>query len=135
MFSCIICQIIDRKLTSHKIYEDNKTLAFLDHHPSAPGHTLVSLIKHGETLLDYSPDELKELFATVQKLVSVLEKTLNCSGLSIGINHREIAGIHHLHIHLIPRFAGDGGEIIQNLVYNKPRESLEIIAEKIKRNI
>lgn len=134
MDPCIICLIIDRQLSTHRLYEDDKTIAILDHHPSAPGHTLVALKKHGETILDYPPEELKELFATVQKVICALEKTLNCSGLSIGINHREIAGIHHLHVHLMPRFKGDGGEIVQNLVYNKTAESLESIAGKIKRN-
>ncbi len=135
MDDCIICRIINNQLPSYRLYEDDKSIAFLDHHPCAPGHTLVSLKQHSETLLDYSPEELKEFMTALQKVINALEKTLNCSGLSIGINHRELAGIHHLHIHLIPRFKGDGGEIIQNLVYNNNKvESLESIAEKIKRN-
>lgn len=135
MENCLICRISGGKLPSYKFFEDNQTLAFLDHNPSAPGHTMVIVKRHGETLLDYSAEELKDLFVTVQKVVPALEKTLKCQAMSIGINHREAAGIHHLHIHLIPRFPGDGGEIIQKLVYNKPTEDLGLIAEKIKRNL
>lgn len=135
MDNCVICKIIKNEEPSFIVYENSSSLSFLDRNPSAPGHTLVTLKKHGETLLHYSAEELKDLMAAVQKVISALEKALRPSGLSIGINHRELAGIRHLHIHLIPRFPGDGAKIIQGLVYNKPKEDLKSIAEKIKKNV
>lgn len=128
---CIICKIIKKEIPSYKIFEDEDTIAFLDIYPSAPGHTMVSLKKHGLTILDYSQDELGKLWVTVQKVDKALIKSFNTKLITIGVNQFEEGGVPHLHVHLIPRWKGDGGGIIQTVVKNPPKESLEKIAEKI----
>lgn len=133
MDGCIICQIIQKKIPSYQVFEDDDTIAFLDIYPSAPGHTMVSLKKHGLTILDYNQDELGKLWHIVQKVDKALVKTFNTKLITIGINQFEEGGVPHLHIHLIPRWRNDGGEIIQTIVKNPPKESLEKILDKIKK--
>ena len=124
MDDCIICKIIKKEIPSYKIFEDEDTIVFLDIYPSAPGHTMVSLKKHGLTILDYSQDELGKLWATVQKADKALIKSFNTKLITIGVNQFEEGGVPHLHVHLIPRWKGDGGGIIQTVVKNPPKESL-----------
>ena len=131
MDDCIICKIIKKEIPSYKIFEDEDTIVFLDIYPSAPGHTMVSLKKHGLTILDYSQDELGKLWATVQKADKALIKSFNTKLITIGVNQFEEGGVPHLHVHLIPRWKGDGGGIIQTVVKNPQKESLEKIKEKI----
>ncbi|OGK31229.1 hypothetical protein A3F29_04670 [Candidatus Roizmanbacteria bacterium RIFCSPHIGHO2_12_FULL_33_9] len=131
MKDCIICKIINEEVRSYKVFEDEDTLAFLDIYPSAPGHTIVSLKKHGLTILDYSQEELGKLWLTVQKVDSALIKAFDTKLITIGINQFEEGGVPHLHVHLIPRWKNDGGGIIQTTVKNPPKESLEKIKEKI----
>ncbi len=135
MESCIFCQIVAGKSPSYKVYEDDKTLAFLDLNPSAPGHSMVILKKHGLSISDYEDNELKDLMRSVKIVDRKLQKALNCKTMTIGINQFEHGGVPHLHFHLIPRFPGDGGGIIQTIVYNRPKESLDKIADKIRNAI
>lgn len=133
--TCIFCQIIANHVPSYTVYSDANTQAFLDTRPSAPGHTVVVHKKHGATLLDYSSKELGELFGTVQKVVRALETVFGTNACSIGMNYGEIGGIHHLHVHVIPRRPGDGGGVIQSLVRMKVTEKLDTIQEKIQQSI
>jgi len=135
MKDCIICKIISDTIPSYKVYEDDDTIALLDIYPSAPGHTMVSLKKHGLTILDYSKDELGKLWLTVQKVDKALIKAFNTKLITIGINQFEEGGVPHLHVHLMPRWKDDGGGIIQSIVKNPPKESLDKIKEKITEAI
>lgn len=134
MLSCIFCQIVENKCSAYRVFEDAHTLAFLDTHPSSAGHTLVIPKKHGKTILDYTPDELAPLWKTLQTMARKLERVFRTSSLTIGINHGEISGIPHLHVHLIPRFPLDGGGIVQSVVSHPSESSLQTIREKILRD-
>lgn len=132
---CIFCDIISKQSPAHILFEDEFSIAFLDIHPSSPGHTCIVTRHHYETLLDVPLYELKPLMISVQKIIKALEKTFTTSMLTVGINHGELAGVRHLHIHAIPRYQKDGGKIIQSLVYNKGVEPLSEVARKIKEHI
>jgi histidine triad (HIT) family protein len=69
----------------------------------------------------------------VKKVAEMLSSKLKCDGLTIGINQGRASGqeVDHLHVHLMPRWHGDGGSAIQSVVNNKPKESLEEIRRKI----
>lgn len=133
MSNCIFCRILDKKEPAYIVYEDNTSLAFLDFRPSAPGHTMVIPKKHAATILDYSGEEPRNLWQAVQKVTKALELAFHTNMITIGINHGELSGVPHFHVHLIPRFPHDGGGIIQSLVYNRPKEILKEIQEKIRR--
>jgi histidine triad (HIT) family protein len=132
MESCIFCKLVNNEIPSLRVYEDDNTIAFMELNPSAPGHVMVILKKHGNNILEYSQKELGILMGSVQKVTEKIEKALQPDSLTIGINHKERRGVPHLHVHLIPRWENDKGGIIQSVVRNKPKEKREVIAEKIK---
>jgi len=135
MSTCLFCRLVQNEIPSYTVYEDERTRAFLDIEPRAPGHTMVVLKKHGITVLDYSQDELGRLFASVQKIIQALTKTFKTDVFTIGINHGEEAGVHHLHVHVIPRFPDDKGGVIQSIVKNEGKEGLLEIQKKIVSNV
>ena len=135
MDSCLFCKIIANDVPSYTVYEDEYTRAFLDIFPSTTGHVVVILKKHGWTILDYTPEELASLMATVQKIVRALTATYKTEVFTLGVNHKEPLGVHHLHIHVLPRFPDDKGGVIQLVVEKEVKEALPAVAEKIKKEI
>lgn len=132
MENCIFCKLVKKEIPVLAVYEDDATVAFLELNPSAPGHTMVILKKHGNNILEYSQDELGTLMGSVQKVAQKLEKVFEPNSITIGINHKERRGVPHLHVHLIPRWENDKGHVIQGVVANKPKETREVLAEKIR---
>ncbi len=135
MDECLFCKLIANKVPSYTVYEDQYSRAFLDIFPSTSGHVVVILKKHGWTILDYTPEELSHLMETVQKVVRALTKVYTTEVFTIGTNHKEPLGVHHLHIHVLPRFPDDKGGVIQLVVEKEVKEALPAIAEKIKKEI
>lgn len=130
---CIFCKIIKKEVPSISVFEDKDTLAFMEIFPSAQGHSMVVLRKHGVSILDYSEEELGKLMSSVKKVAAKTQKALSCDSITIGINHLERRGVPHLHVHLIPRWEKDKGGIIQSIVNNPPKEDREKIAERIRK--
>lgn len=110
MEECVFCKLAKGQIPATKVYEDTKTLAFLDIYPSAKGHTLVIPKKHYPTLLEIPELELKELIAVVQKTGAAVMKGTSAQGFNVIQNNKEAAGqvIHHIHFHIIPRTERDG---------------------------
>ncbi len=131
---CIFCKVVRKEAPSLSIYEDEKTLAFMELFPSAPGHLMVMPKRHGLSILDYERKELGDLLETVKKVSDRLKKVMECDALTIGINHLEKKGVPHLHIHIIPRWENDNGGIIQSIVQKKSNETREKIAEKLRKD-
>ena len=135
MEDCLFCKVIANRIPSYTVYEDGATRAFLDVFPSTDGHVVVVHKRHEEKITGYTGKELAELFTTVQKVVQALEKTYQTSVLSIGLNYGEEQGVHHTHVHVMPRFVGDGGGIMQSLPAKKPKEELSVVLTHIKANL
>lgn len=110
MNDCIFCKIVSGEIPSVKIYEDEATLAFLDISPLNPGHTLVIPKEHHENIFDVSDESLAPVMRTAKKVANAIKNAVNADAINIGINNGKEAGqlVFHLHIHVIPRFAGDG---------------------------
>ncbi|HEY4488594.1 MAG TPA: HIT family protein, partial [Candidatus Paceibacterota bacterium] len=110
MRDCVFCKIVTGELPSHKLLEDERSLAFLDIHPVNPGHALVIPKTHASTIFDVSAADWAAISQTVHTLAPALENALSADGVNIMMNNREHAGqiVHHAHVHLIPRFRGDG---------------------------
>ncbi len=130
---CLFCQIVNEIVESERIYEDGTNLAFLDANPSSKGHTVVIPKKHVENIIELSEYELTNLFKAVQKVTKLLQEKLKPDGFNIGINHGHVAGarIPHVHVHIIPRYEGDGGGMIQMVVKKPPEKDLKDIASII----
>jgi histidine triad (HIT) family protein len=113
MDNCIFCKIVSGEIPSYKVYEDEKTVAFLDIAPVAPGHTLVVTKSHYQNFEDITPDELNSLIQSVKTVGKLLTDSLKLKGYNVTVNNGEIAGqvIPHIHFHIIPRAEGDGLEL------------------------
>jgi histidine triad (HIT) family protein len=104
----LFAKILRAELPAHKIYEDDKSFAFLDIMPRAPGHTLVIPKTPVRTILDINPVDLAHLFAATQMVARAVVKVFAADGLTIQ-QFNETAGgqvVFHLHVHVIPRKNG-----------------------------
>jgi len=132
MDSCIFCNIVRGELPSYKLYEDKKTLAFLDIRPVNAGHTLVVPKNHSNNIFDIDPKDWAAVAEVVRRLAAAIEKGVGADGVNIAMNNREHAGqiVHHPHVHIIPRFKGDGLKLMPQREYKE--NEAELTAEKIR---
>lgn len=136
MNDCLFCKIIANEIPSYTVYEDEDSRAFLDIYGATDGHVMVIPKKHGETILSFGSGELGKVWKAVQTVAAAIEKAFDTKILSIGINHGEPRGVKHLHIHIMPRFDGDGGGIMQSLPGKKlVDKDFSGMAEKIKKSM
>ena len=129
----IFAKILGGQIPSVKVYEDDKTLAFMDVMPEAEGHVLVIPKEGAENILDLSPAGLAALMATTQKVAKAVDKALAPDGILLKQYNRAAAGqsVFHVHFHIVPRWEGvpmapHGKVMVQ-------AAQLEPIAAKIRR--
>ncbi|OGE80600.1 MAG: hypothetical protein A2826_02420 [Candidatus Doudnabacteria bacterium RIFCSPHIGHO2_01_FULL_43_23] len=103
--NCIFCKIVSGELPSSKVYEDEKTLAFLDIKPIQPGHTLVIPKDHYTDVLDTPEDLLSDLIKTCKKVGGAVVKAMNADAFNLSANNGAASGqdVFHTHFHVIPR--------------------------------
>lgn len=108
--SCVFCSIVRGEKPSFKIYEDEKVIAILDINPATPGHTLIISKTHFDTLEEASKDIVAHLFTVGNEIGKMLKAKLGAKGYNILANVGRHAGqvIFHVHIHIVPRYEGDG---------------------------
>ena len=104
----IFAKILRGELPCHKVYEDDKVLAFLDIMPRAPGHTLVLPKAPARNLLDVKPDDLAHVARIAQKIAKAQMTAFAADGITIQQFNEGAGGqvVFHLHVHVIPRKAG-----------------------------
>jgi histidine triad (HIT) family protein len=101
----VFAKILRGELPSHRVYEDDRSFAFLDIMPRAAGHTLVIPKAPARNLLDVDPDDLAHLAGIVQKVARAGMKVFNADGVTVH-QFSEAAGgqvVYHMHVHVIPR--------------------------------
>ena len=115
-------KIRDGEIPARIVHETETTLAFLDAHPLARGHTLVVPKEPYEHLQDLPADLSADLFETVHELTPVVEDAVDADATTIGINNGEAAGqeVPHVHVHIIPRFEGDDSGPIHAIAIDSP---------------
>ncbi len=104
----IFARILRGELPAHKIYEDDKAVAFLDIMPRAAGHALVIPKAAARNLLDITPDDLAHVARVAQKVAKAAKAAFAADGITLQ-QFSEAAGgqeVFHLHFHVIPRHAG-----------------------------
>ena len=104
----IFARILRGELPAHKVYEDDKALAFLDIMPRCPGHTLVIPKAPARNILDIAPEDLAYV-ATIAKKVAIAGiKAFAADGITVQQFNEEAGGqvVFHLHVHVIPRHDG-----------------------------
>jgi histidine triad (HIT) family protein len=126
----IFAKILRGEMPCYKVYEDDKTLAFLDIMPRAPGHALVLPKAPVRNILDASPDDLAHVIMTAQKIARASMELFGADGVTIQQFNESAGGqvVFHLHVHVIPR---------QNGVALKPpasvKEAPDVLAQQAKK--
>jgi histidine triad (HIT) family protein len=104
----IFAKILRGELPCHKVYEDDKSLAFLDIMPRAPGHALVLPKAAARNILDVAPDDLAHVMKVAQKIAKVSVDVFGADGVTLQQFSESAGGqvVFHLHVHVIPRKEG-----------------------------
>jgi histidine triad (HIT) family protein len=105
---CRFCDIVEGRQTAHVVLESEHTLAFLDHRPVFPGHTLLLPRRHVVTLPELPDDLLQPLFADARRIAAAIEGGFGADGSFVAMNNRVSQSVAHLHVHLVPRHRKDG---------------------------
>ena len=132
MTECIFCNMINGKLPSHMIYDDDDCLAILDRYPIDNGHSLIITRQHYEKITDMSIDDVSRLFSKVPKIINAIIRATGADAFSIAQNNGKSAKqiIPHVHIHLIPRYNATGTLWTKRKIMSD--DELKQLAEKIK---
>jgi len=104
----IFAKILRGEIPCVKVYEDAKTVAFMDVMPEADGHVLVVPKEPAENILDLSADGMAAMMATTQKVAKAVDKALKPGGILLKQYNRAPAGqsVFHVHFHIVPRQEG-----------------------------
>ena len=108
MAACKFCQIVAGEVSAHVVLETDAVLAFLDHRPLFPGHTLVVPKQHVDTLVELPADQLPSFFTEVQRLARVIPGVMDATGTFVAANNVVSQSVPHLHFHVVPRRPKDG---------------------------
>jgi histidine triad (HIT) family protein len=134
---CIFCKIISGEIPAKIIAETEKSLAFMDAFPLAKGHSLVIPKTHYEKIQDISSEDNVDLFETVRKVISKVDKITNATLLAIHNGKESGQEIPHVHVHLIPRSKDDSAGPIHSMFENPPKlsdDEILILHEKLKES-
>jgi histidine triad (HIT) family protein len=108
MAECLFCRIVSGELPATVVHEDENTVAFLDHRPLFPGHTLLVPRQHVETLGDLDTKLVGPYFEAAQLLARAVEAAMSAEGTFVAMNNRVSQSVPHLHVHIVPRRRKDG---------------------------
>jgi histidine triad (HIT) family protein len=106
--SCRFCQIVAGDENAHLVFEDEVSIAFLDHRPLFPGHSLLVPREHHETLADLPPELIGPLFANARLLSIAVPEAMGKPGSFVALNNVVSQSVPHLHVHVVPRKPKDG---------------------------
>jgi len=137
MADCIFCGIANGEIDAQVIFESDRAIAFLDANPVVDGHTVVIPKEHVERFSDMPDEAIGGLFSAVREVNRAILNALAADGANVGLNDGKAAGqaIPHTHVHVIPRYSGDGGGSLHSIVRGEANEALENVAERLKAEI
>jgi histidine triad (HIT) family protein len=105
---CLFCRIVAGEVDSHRVFEDDACVAFLDNRPLFHGHTLLVTREHHETLWDLPDELIAPLFADAKRLSAAIREAMGAQGAFVAINNVVSQSVPHLHVHIAPRNRKDG---------------------------
>lgn len=129
---CIFCRIANGEIPSATLYEDEAFRVILDLGPATRGHALILPKEHAANLYELPDDTAAATMRLAKKMAVTMREKLCCDGLNLIQNNGEAAGqtVSHFHLHLIPRYKGDGQNI--NWIPTKPaQDELEAVRKEI----
>lgn len=130
--TCIFCKIAAGEIPSKTLYEDEEFRVILDLGPATRGHALILPKNHYRNLFELPEEQAEKVMALAKKMAGRMREKLRCDGFNLVQNNEEVAGqtVFHFHMHLIPRYKGDGQEIGW-----KPGKPEETELEEIQKEI
>ncbi|MBM4464424.1 MAG: HIT family protein [Chloroflexi bacterium] len=107
---CIFCAIIEGRAPAEVVFEDEETLAFMDINPANPGHTLVIPKRHVRNIYDLDEQTAAAVMRATVRVAQAIKRALQPAGMNLVQSNERAGGqeIFHIHIHIIPRWYGDG---------------------------
>lgn len=133
--TCIFCQIVAGDADATFIFEDDTVVVFLDINPVTPGHTLVVPRAHMPALSDVDPRTGAHMFNVAQRMAKALRASdLRCEGVNLFYADGEAANqtVFHAHLHVFPRYDGDGFGLTAERQTQPSRPELEATGEQIR---
>lgn len=136
MSDCVFCRIVARQIPATVVHEDGETLAFMDLGQVNPGHVLVTVKRHAENLYGLDDAQAGAVLQAAARVARAIRDAFKPEGLSVYQANGKAAGqtVFHYHVHLVPRFDGDGMALTWP-VKNPPREKLEDYAARIRASM
>ena len=135
--NCIFCKLANGDIPTNSIYEDDDFKVILDASPATKGHALILPKNHFANLLEIDDDVVAKALPLAKKIANKMTKELGCAGVNIVQNNGEAAGqtVHHLHIHVIPRYEDDPDKTIcgwshQSFSEEETKETVAILMIK-----
>jgi histidine triad (HIT) family protein len=138
MTDCIFCNIVSGKAACSPVYEDETSFVFMDIQPVNAGHLLIVPKVHATDLSDLPPETGGKMFQVAQKMTeAVMNSGIRCEGVDLLMAHKSAAGqeVFHAHLHVIPRYRGDGFKFDVSYDYKPSRDDLDQTAMQIKRSL
>jgi histidine triad (HIT) family protein len=133
---CVFCRLMAGDLAASVVHEDQRTVAFMDIQPLTPGHVLVVPRGHTRSLPDLDPDDGAQVFRVAQLAATALRHSgLRCEGVNLFLADGAAAGqdVFHVHLHVFPRFEGDGFGLRLPPDYDvRPRSELDAAASALR---
>jgi histidine triad (HIT) family protein len=132
--SCIFCRIVAGEVKAEIVAREPGAVAFLDVSPLADGHVLVVPEAHVARIEDLLPDSAAGLFAAVARLAGPVRTAVGAAGSTIGINNGDATGqtVPHVHVHIVPRWEGDGAGSVHTIFRPGARRSVAEVGEAIR---
>jgi histidine triad (HIT) family protein len=134
--SCIFCKIVAGESPAHVVYEDDLTLAFMDKYPIATGHTLVIPKRHVENVYELGDEDAAAVMRATARVARAIKLALKPHGINLLQSNERAAGqdIFHFHMHVVPRWHGDG-LITPRHFHRQVTEPLHEVAARIRAHM
>ena len=134
---CIFCKIVSGEIPSVRVYEDDSVFAFMDINPINQGHLLIIPKAHAATIHEIPEADFLAVMSATHKLAAAVKKALNPDGINLLQLNGKAANqvVPHLHVHIVPRWFGDGVTVSQWQLVAGDMEKIKGVAEKIQSEI
>ena len=135
---CVFCAIVKGEAPASVVYRDETVIAFMDIRPAVPGHVLVAPLEHADSILDISDEAiLARIFSVGRQVAAALpDSGVRLEGFNLFLANGAVAGqtVFHVHLHVLPRFSGDGLGFTRHANVGMPSQSdLDEVAQRIRR--
>ncbi|WP_372845469.1 HIT family protein [Pontiella sp.] len=137
MSDCIFCKIVEKEIPATIVHEDDDVLVFMDIGPIIKGHALVIPKKHYDPVTETPDHVINKLFLTAKKIAAAQMNGLGADGVNIMQNNGKASGqeVPHIHVHVIPRFDGDGHHWNWNPKKYDDFDEMAELAHKLRKQL